>query len=41
VRPDELEKVDEYAAAGADHMIVMMSHPYDLSAVEKFVASTR
>ncbi|MFZ9912041.1 MAG: LLM class flavin-dependent oxidoreductase, partial [Ilumatobacteraceae bacterium] len=41
VRPEELEKVDEYAAAGADHMIVMLSNPYDLSAVEKFVASTR
>jgi alkanesulfonate monooxygenase SsuD/methylene tetrahydromethanopterin reductase-like flavin-dependent oxidoreductase (luciferase family) len=41
VRPEELEKVDEYAAAGADHMIVMLSQPFDMSAVEKFVASRR
>ena len=41
VRPEELEKVDEYAAAGADHMIVMLGHPYDLSDVERFVAKHR
>ena len=41
VRPEELEKVDEFAAAGADHMIVMLSQPFDMSAVEKFVASRR
>jgi probable F420-dependent oxidoreductase len=41
VRPEELDKVDEYAAAGADHMIVMLGHPYDLSGVEKFVAKHR
>ena len=41
VKPEELEKVDEYAAAGADHMIVMLSQPFDLSAVEKYLASTR
>ena len=38
---EELEKVDEYAAAGADHMIVMLSQPFDISAVEKYLASTR
>ena len=41
VKPEELEKVSEYAAAGADHMIVMLSQPFDLSAVEKYLASTR
>ena len=41
VKPEELEKVNEYAAAGADHMIVMLSQPFDLSAVEKYLASTR
>jgi probable F420-dependent oxidoreductase len=41
VKPEELEKVDDYAAAGADHMIVMLSQPFDLSAVEKHLASTR
>ena len=41
VKPEELEKVSEYAAAGADHMIVMLSQPFDLSAVEKHLALTR
>ena len=41
VKPEELEQVSEYAAAGADHMIVMLSQPFDLSAVEKYLASTR
>lgn len=41
VRPEDLGNVDEFAAAGADHMIVMLSQPFDMSAVEKFVASTR
>ena len=41
VKPEELEQVDEFAAAGADHMIVMLGNPYDLSAVEKFVAKHR
>ncbi len=41
VKPEELEKVSEYAAAGADHMIVMLGQPFDLSAVEKYLASTR
>lgn len=41
VKPEELEKVSEYAAGGADHMIVMLSQPFDLSAVEKYLASTR
>ena len=41
VKPEELENDSEYAAAGADHMIVMLSQPFDLSAVEKYLASTR
>jgi len=41
VRPEDLENVDEFAAAGADHMIVMLSQPFDLSAVEKFIAQRR
>jgi probable F420-dependent oxidoreductase len=34
----ELEQADEYAAAGADHLIVMLGNPYDMTAVEKFIA---
>jgi probable F420-dependent oxidoreductase len=41
IRPEEVEKAAEYAEAGADHLIVMVSAPYDLAAVEKFVASSR
>ncbi|MEY3615462.1 MAG: hypothetical protein RLZZ518_463, partial [Actinomycetota bacterium] len=41
IRPDEVEKADEYAAAGADHIIVMLSQPFDLSPVEKFIAQRR
>ena len=41
IRPEDVEKAAEYAEAGADHLIVMVSAPYDLSAVEKFVASSR
>ena len=41
VKPEELEQVSEYAAAGADHMIVMLSQPFDLSAVDKYLPSTR
>ena len=41
IRPEELDKSAEYTAAGADHLIVMLGAPYDMSAVEKFVASSR
>lgn len=34
ISPDDLEKWDAYAAAGADHLIAMVSTPFDLSAVE-------
>jgi len=39
IDPKELEHADAYAEAGADHLIVMTASPYDLSAVEKFMAS--
>jgi len=34
----DLEKADQFAEAGADHLIVEMSSPFDLSAVEKFMS---
>ncbi|MFM8793486.1 MAG: LLM class F420-dependent oxidoreductase [Acidimicrobiales bacterium] len=37
--PNEADKVDEYAAAGADHVIFMVGNPYDLSFVEKALAA--
>jgi probable F420-dependent oxidoreductase len=39
VRPEELADVNAYEDAGADHVIVMLGNPYDLSAVEKVLAS--
>lgn len=41
INPADLEKIGEYAAAGADHAIIMLGTPYDLSAVEKYIASSR
>lgn len=39
VRPEELTDVNAYEDAGADHIIVMLGDPYDMSAVEKVLAS--
>jgi probable F420-dependent oxidoreductase len=39
IGPNELDVADAYAEAGADHLIVMLGHPYDLSPVERFVAA--
>ena len=39
VRPEELADVNAYEDAGADHVIVMLGNPYDMSAVEKVLAS--
>lgn len=38
VGPAELADAEQYAQAGADHIIVMVGNPYDLSAVEKYMA---
>jgi len=38
INPDDLEKLDEYAEAGAHHAIVMLGHPFDLSVVERHLA---
>jgi len=39
IRPEELVDVNAYEDAGADHVIVMLGDPYDMSAVEKVLAS--
>lgn len=39
VRPEELADVNAYEDAGADHVIVMLGNPYDMSAVEKVLGS--
>ena len=39
ISPQDLNDVNAYEDAGADHIIVMLGNPYDLSAVEKVLAS--
>jgi alkanesulfonate monooxygenase SsuD/methylene tetrahydromethanopterin reductase-like flavin-dependent oxidoreductase (luciferase family) len=39
VRPEELDSTAAYEDAGADHLIVMLGSPFDLSAVEKAIAA--
>ncbi len=41
IKPEELDNVGAYEAIGAQHVIVMMGNPYDLSGVEKFVAKNK
>ena len=38
VDPKELERAEEYAEAGADHLIAMIGSPFDFTAVEKALA---
>ncbi|MFM8867067.1 MAG: LLM class F420-dependent oxidoreductase, partial [Ilumatobacteraceae bacterium] len=39
IEPKEVERADEYAEAGADHLILMIGSPFDLAPVERFIAS--
>lgn len=39
IQPTELADAEAYAEAGADHLIVMIGHPFDLSPVEQFLAA--
>jgi probable F420-dependent oxidoreductase len=39
IEPKELERADEYAEAGADHLILMIGSPFDLAPVERFISS--
>ena len=39
MEPKELERADEYAEAGADHLILMIGSPFDFAPVERFIAS--
>jgi probable F420-dependent oxidoreductase len=38
VYPKDLDEAEAFVEAGADHLIVMIGHPYDLSSVEKILA---
>jgi probable F420-dependent oxidoreductase len=38
INPPDLADIDAYAAAGADHLIVMTGHPYDMTAIEEAIA---
>ena len=39
INPNELDRLDDYAEAGAHHAIVMIGHPFDLGPVERHIAS--
>jgi len=41
IRPEEVDAVEAYVDAGADHCIVMLGAPFDLSAVERLVQRVR
>jgi len=38
VYPKDLNEAEAFVEAGADHLIVMVGHPYDLSSIEKILA---
>jgi probable F420-dependent oxidoreductase len=38
IYPKDLEQAEEFVDAGADHLIVMVGHPFDLAPVEKILA---
>jgi probable F420-dependent oxidoreductase len=38
IYPKDLDEADAFVEAGADHLIVMLGYPFDLSAVEKVLA---
>ena len=39
INPEDLENADAFIEAGADHLIVMVGSPFDLTEVEKFMDS--
>jgi probable F420-dependent oxidoreductase len=41
IEPKDLVDAEGYAAAGADHLIVMLSAPFDLDPVARFIAERR
>jgi probable F420-dependent oxidoreductase len=38
IGPDAVDRAEDFLAAGATHIIVMVGHPYELSAVEQLIA---
>lgn len=38
---DEVDKLDEYLEAGADHLIVMLGPPFDFEPIEKLLTTAR
>ncbi len=41
IGPDEVDKIDAYAEAGADHLIVMLGSPFDLDPVARLLEAAR
>ena len=38
IYPKDLDEAEAFVEAGADHLIVMLGHPFDLSSIEKALA---
>ena len=41
VNPEDLENAEAFAEAGTDHLIVMAGSPFDLTAVEDYIATQK
>jgi len=41
IQPNEVDKLDDYVAAGADHLIVMLGSPFDLDPVSRLLDAAR
>ncbi len=41
IGPDEVDKIEDYAEAGADHLIVMLGAPFDLDPVARYLEAVR
>jgi probable F420-dependent oxidoreductase len=41
IQPNEIDKLDDYVAAGADHLIVMLGRPFDLDPVRRLLDAAR
>ncbi len=41
ISPEELDNAGKFAEAGADHLIVGVGSPFDLTAVEEFIATQK
>lgn len=41
LQPDEIDQLDDFVAAGAQHVILGLGHPFDLDAVQRLLDAAR